>query len=142
MQPLLYLIALLFPVVFATASQISTSSLPIQQRAMLEDSLIGNWVGTSICQVRDSPCRDENVVFHIAAGNGANQYKVRADKIVKGQPIDMGELDFKFAPATQTLTCTTPSGTWVLVVNDRHIDGTLTNADKVLYRKLSLAKAG
>jgi len=47
-----------------------------------------------------------------------------------------------FDKASQTLTCSIPSGTWVLKVNTGHIDGTLTSPDKVLFRKLVLSKAG
>jgi hypothetical protein len=141
MQTPAYLTVLLLAGILFTTSQSGRPS-HIQQNAGLEDSLIGNWTGTSKCEVKNSPCRDENVVFHFAKGSGADHYKVSADKIVNGQAINMGELDFALNRATHTLTCTIPSGTWVLVVNKWHIDGTLTTADKVLFRKLSLTKTG
>ena len=125
---------------FIAGSYGASHSQAVQRKASLEDSLLGNWTGTSICQVKSSPCRDENVVFHFSPGNGPNQYKVDADKIVNGQQVNMGELDFILNPSTHTLTCLFPNGTWVLVVNKRHMEGTLTTTDKVLYRKLSLSK--
>lgn len=128
MSPLSYLTTLLFAGLCMTASQ--------------ENPLIGNWTGTSLCQVKGSPCRDENVVFHFSPVNGTGHYKVRADKIVNGQEVDMGELEFTLDKAAHTLTCVFSNGTWVLVVDKKHIDGTLTTPDKVLYRKLSLSKAG
>jgi hypothetical protein len=136
-----YLMPLLFAGIFATASHSGMSSQPDGQKSSLEDSLTGNWTGTSTCQVKNSSCRDENVVFHIAPGKAANQYRVRADKIVDGRMIDMGDLDFTINRATQTLTCASANGTWVLVVNKRRIEGTLTTSDNVLFRKLSLSKA-
>jgi hypothetical protein len=132
MQPPIHLNALLFASLFIAASY----------QGNQEDSLIGNWTGTSSCQIKNSSCRDENVVFHISLGSGANHYRINADKIVNGQVINMGELDFLFDKASHTLTCGIPTGTWVLVVNKRHIDGTLTTPDKLLFRKLSLSRAG
>ena len=105
-----------------------------------QDPVIGTWTGTSICQVKNSSCRDEIVVFHFAHGNGNDTYIVRADKIVNGKAIDMGELDFIYNRVGHTLTCAFASGTWVLVVDSTHIDGTLTTPDKVLYKKLTLTR--
>ena len=105
-----------------------------------EDLLVGDWTGTSKCQVKNSACHDENVVYHISEGNGADLYKIDADRIVDGKAVDMGELDFKFDKGSHTLTCVYPQGRWVLVVNKTHIDGTLTTPDNVLFRKLSLSK--
>ena len=135
-----YLMVLVFAGFFVTAVNNGRYSGAIERKAGFEDSLIGDWTGTSKCQVRNSPCRDENVIFHFSPGNGADLYKVRADKIVNGQAVDMGELDFKLERGAHRLTCTFPNGTWVLVVDKNHIDGTLTTPDKVLFRKLSLSK--
>ena len=136
------LATLLFSAIFMTAFHSGASSHSSRLKASLEDSLIGNWNGTSICMIKGSSCRDENVVFHILPGNSGNRYKINADKIVNGQVINMGELDFTLDPPTHSLTCVNSNGTWLLVVNKRHIDGTLTTPEKVVYRKLSLSKAG
>ncbi|TDW96185.1 hypothetical protein [Dinghuibacter silviterrae] len=125
----IYFIAILL----ATISQNSRFSL---QEAPQDDALTGTWMGTSICQVKNSPCKNETVVFHFY--QAAETYTVTADKIVNGQPINMGKLNFTLNKST--LTCVQPTGTWVLKVNNNHIDGTLITADKVLYRKLSLTK--
>src|SRR5215467_6521964 len=55
-----------------------------------EAQLIGNWLGDSICQVKNSPCHDEKVVYHIAKGSDPDHVTVSADKIVDGKPINMG----------------------------------------------------
>jgi len=105
-----------------------------------EDSLIGDWAGTSKCQLKNSACHDENVIYHISHGSGADLYRIDADRIVDGKAVDMGELDFKFDKGSHTLTCVYPQGTWVLVADKTHIDGTLTTPDKVLFRRISLTK--
>ena len=110
-------------------------------QANQDDTLVGNWTGTSICQAKNTACKDENVVFHILKGNTADLFRVDADKIVDGKAIDMGELDFTLNKATHTLTCVYPGGTWVLVAKGTHIDGTLTMRDNVLFKKLSLTRA-
>lgn len=142
MRTPVYLTPLLFAGIFLTAAPGARSSNPFRQKARQTDSLLGNWTGTSLCQVKNSPCHDENVVFHFLPGIGPDKYKVSADKIVDGKLVNMGELDFTFNRATNTLTCVFSNGTWVLVVNKTHMDGTLTTTDKVLYRKLSLSRRG
>jgi hypothetical protein len=137
-----YIHLFLFAGFFLVASDSSKSASLIQQKNSQQDPLLGDWSGTSLCQVKNSPCHDEKVVFHFAPGASAGLYKVKADKIVNGQLDNMGELDFTLNRATNTLTCVLPNGTWLLVVDKKHIEGTLTTPDKVLYRKLSLAKAG
>lgn len=133
---------LLFAGIFMFASNSSKSASFIQQKNSLQDPLLGDWAGTSLCQVKNSPCHDESVVFHVAPGAAAGLYKIKADKIVNGQLVNMGDLDFTLNRTTNTLTCVFPNGTWVLVVDKKHIEGTLTTPDRVLYRKLSLSKAG
>ncbi|MDP4218672.1 MAG: hypothetical protein Q8927_20940 [Bacteroidota bacterium] len=140
MQPLIHLNALLIAGLLALAPCITRTSPTDQRSATRQDPLIGDWIGTSICQLKNSPCHDENVVFHFSPANVADHYRVKADKIVNGQPDFMGELDFLFDKATQTLTCAIPSGTWVLKRKQSHIDGTLTTPDNILFRKLTLSK--
>ena len=137
----LLIYTILLPGQAFTASGGSDGALLSSHSGGSGDSLTGKWTGTSICQTRNSSCRDENVVFYISPAGGES-YKIRADKIVNGQAIDMGELDFVFDQAAHTLTCKFSAGTWVLVVGNRHIEGSLTTPEKVLFKRLSLSKTG
>jgi len=35
-----------------------------QMYSQSQDSISGTWKGTSICQVKDSPCHDEVAIYH------------------------------------------------------------------------------
>ena len=69
----------------------------------IAQSLTGNWKGTSLCQVKNSPCHDENVVYHITKGRDNNTYQVDASKIIDGKEDDMGTLNFSFDPQQKIL---------------------------------------
>lgn len=101
--------------------------------------LLGDWTGESICQVKDSPCHDEKVVYHISKGSGPDLIVISADKIVEGKPENMGTLDFKYDAKAETLI-SEQHGHWLFYVKGKKMDGTLTNADGTLFRKISLTK--
>ena len=109
-----------------------------------EDSITGAWKGTSLCQQKNSPCHDENVVYYINKGKVAGLYILRANKIVNGAEEDMGILDFVYNKSTQTLTCEMTGqkrpGVWKFVIKDNHISGTLVIENNVLYRKIEVDK--
>ena len=102
--------------------------------------LVGDWMGDSICQVKNSPCHDEKVVYHIAKGSEQNHLKVSADKIVDGKAIDMGTLDFTYDPGHGSLLSETEGRVWQFVVKGNKMDGTLTMPDRTIYRRVSLTK--
>src|SRR5204862_5928199 len=68
----------------------------------IAQSLIGNWKGTSLCQVKNSPCHDEIVVYHITS-SGINSYQVNAGKIIDGKEDDMRTSHFSFDPKQKIL---------------------------------------
>ena len=59
-------------------------------------SFEGVWKGTSLCQIKTSPCHDEIVVYHISKNNSGQSYEMQANKIVNGQERDMGTLIFTY----------------------------------------------
>ncbi len=107
--------------------------------ATVQTQLFGDWSGDSICQVKNSPCHDENVVYHISKGDGPDLVVVNADKIVDGKAENMGTLDFKYDAKAKTLVSES-YGHWVFYIKDNKMDGTLTKADGTLFRKISLTK--
>jgi hypothetical protein len=56
------------------------------------DPVSGTWEGTSLCQVKPSPCHDEHVVYRIRA-TGVRRYRIDAYKVVAGEEQFMGPLD-------------------------------------------------
>jgi hypothetical protein len=40
----------------------------------IDTLLIGTWKGTSICQVKNSPCHDEVVVYRISKNNDVDAF--------------------------------------------------------------------
>lgn len=62
-----------------------------------EAKLVGDWSGDSICQARDSACHGEKVVYHLSKPSGKPGWvTISADKIVNGEPVNMGASDYKF----------------------------------------------
>jgi len=105
-------------------------------------SIAGVWQGTSLCQVKDSPCHDETVVCHIAGTSNKNIFNVSMNKIVNGKEEEMGILEFTYEKDSKTLTCTREDrykSVWKLKVNGNEIKGTLT-ADGVLFRIVDMVK--
>jgi hypothetical protein len=109
------------------------------------DSIAGIWKGTSLCQVKNSPCHDETVVYHITKSTSANTYTVLANKIVNGTEEEMGTLDFEYDKAGQTFTCIMKDrqqreSVWKFVIKVNHMSGTLIINGGTLYRKIELSK--
>src|SRR5438046_3788054 len=59
-------------------------------------SIEGVWKGTSSCQIKNSPCRDEIVVYHISKDSSGKSYEVIANKMVEGKEEHMGTLNFNY----------------------------------------------
>ena len=59
-------------------------------------SFEGIWKGTSICQIKNSPCHDEIVVYHISKDSTGKSYDMIANKIVDGKEAYMGTISFTY----------------------------------------------
>ena len=108
------------------------------------DPVAGRWEGSSLCQVRPSPCRDENVVYH-AVAMGSGRYTVRMDKVVGGQEQEMGTLDAVFDAASGTLSAVTHDragrpGQWIFTVKGESIEGRLVIEGGQVYRLISVRR--
>jgi hypothetical protein len=51
---------------------------------------VGTWRGTSLCQVRPSPCSDENIVYRITRVGLGDSLSIDGRKIVNGREEEMG----------------------------------------------------
>jgi len=59
-------------------------------------SFEGIWKGTSLCQIKNSPCHDEVVVYHISKDSNGRSYEVIANKIIDGKEDYMGTIPFTY----------------------------------------------
>src|SRR6478672_10333636 len=61
--------------------------------------LLGTWRGTSVCtdRVAAPACKDETVVYDFSAGAKPETVHWKADKIVDGKRVPMGEFDLVYS---------------------------------------------
>jgi hypothetical protein len=104
----------------------------------IDTLLVGDWKGSSLCQVKNSPCRDETVVYHISKQKDADTFYVNASKIVKGVEEEMGILPFAYDKKTNQFI-STAYGTWTFNIEGSKLEGTLLVRGQ-LYRKIKLNK--
>src|SRR5258705_7741343 len=102
--------------------------------AKIDTLLIGTWNGTSICQIKNSPCHDETVVYHISKNRGVDTFYINASKIVNGVEEGMGILPFVYNKKTKQLT-STAHGIWTFNIEGGKLEGTLLSHGD-LYRKI------
>jgi hypothetical protein len=102
---------------------------------------VGVWRGTSLCRVRPSPCKDENVVYRITRANSSDTLSIDARKIVNGQEEEMGVLACRFAAAGARLTCTMPNGVWHFEIRGDSLVGELRLPDNRKFRDVSTARS-
>jgi len=65
-------------------------------KTVTAQSFEGTWKGTSLCQIKNSPCHDEIVVYHISKDSTGKSYEVIANKIVDGKEDYMGTIPFTY----------------------------------------------
>lgn len=103
--------------------------------------LVGVWKGTSLCQQKNSPCHDEQVVYHISKGDQANAFIIQANKIVQGKEEEMGALPGVFDQRKGELVCMPrPNSIWTFKLNGQKMDGVLY-VNGALYRIVALTKS-
>ena len=66
------------------------------EKEVSAQSMEGTWKGTSLCQIKNSPCHDEIVVYHISKDSTGRSYWMIANKIVGGKEDYMGTLSFTY----------------------------------------------
>ena len=100
----------------------------------IDTLLIDTWKGSSICQIKNSACHDETVVYHISKNKGADTFYINGYRIVDGAEVEMGILPFVYNKNTNQLT-STAFGIWTFNVEGAKLEGTLfVHGD--LFRKL------
>ncbi|HEV8503903.1 MAG TPA: hypothetical protein VGQ53_00835 [Chitinophagaceae bacterium] len=111
-----------------------------------KDNIEGTWKGTSLCQVKPSPCHDENVVYHISKAASGKMYSMQANKIINGVEEGMGTLDGSYDETQHILTVTMKdkqdrTNVWLFKIDGKQMHGTLTVDEKTLFRVIEVKKA-
>jgi hypothetical protein len=103
-------------------------------------SIEGTWKGTSLCQVKNSPCHDEQVIYHITKDSSGNSYKVIANKIIAGKEDYMGTLTFTFVQEGILVSIdSVRNARWEFKLTGKKIKGTLVYKNE-LYRIIDVNK--
>jgi hypothetical protein len=129
---------------FAAAPPVSFAKDDIVgQRA----AAIGVWRGTSTCtdRVAAPACRDEVVVYEFTAGAKPGALHLKADKMVDGQRLPMGEMDLEYATGDACwrgeFTSPRLHSVWCFVVKGSQMTGTGTLLPgKKTIRKIDVRK--
>ncbi len=113
----------------------------IKLPAQTNPVVAGTWKGTSVCQVKNSSCHDETVVYYFSKTGSSDLYRVVASKIVEGKEHEMGEMMFTYDPLKETLISedSTRDTAWNFMIKEKKMEGTLVYK-KQLYRVVNLTK--
>ena len=108
------------------------------------DPLAGTFEGTSVCQVKASPCRDEHVLYRFTPTK-SRRYRIDAFKLVAGKQIFMGPIDARFDAATRRIHGLLMSGgqsrgTVDLKLTGNHLTGDIELPDATLYRLIEAGR--
>ena len=92
---------------------------------------LGTWRGTSTCVNRElaPACSDETIVYEIGRSETTNAALLKADKVVDGKRVPMGELEFTYSEKDGCWRSefSTPRvrGVWCLVIEGSNMTGSL-----------------
>jgi hypothetical protein len=128
-------------VVTVAAAACILSQGAVAQARSAAASPVGVWRGTSLCLVRESPCRDEIVVYRIAAAGAADSFAIDARKIVNGQEEEMGILGCRFTDANAELRCIIPKAIWSFIVRRDSLVGELRLRDGTKFRDVRTVRS-
>jgi hypothetical protein len=103
-------------------------------------SFAGVWKGTSLCQIKDSPCHDEGAVYTVKTGATPDSFEFSGNKVVEGKSIFMGLLECKPGSESDSLTCRQNESEWTWKLQGDSMNGTLMYRGQ-LYRKIRLTRA-
>ena len=122
---------------FFTACIFVCCKLQAQQSTL--ENLLGVWKGTSLCQVKNSPCHDETNVYYITKGNSDDSCSIRANKIVNGKEEEMGTLPCRIDKENNEIISSSHNAKWTFKLKGEKLEGTLVYQNS-LYRVIELSK--
>ena len=104
-------------------------------------SFEGTWKGTSVCQVKNSPCHDEVVVYRITKKSNGGVYEMIGYKMINGKEDEMGTLIFTYDDQQKTFVSvdSTRNSKWEFKITGNAMKGTLISKGN-LYRIVDVKK--
>src|SRR5690348_1068842 len=119
-------------------------ALALLLTATSADPIVGTWEGSSLCQVKPSPCHDEHVLYRFISTR-QRHYRIDAYKLVVGKQLFMGAIDVGLDAAGSELDGLVMSGgqsrgRLQLSVKNAHLSGRMTLTDGTLYRLIEVDK--
>ena len=105
-------------------------------------SILGVWRGTSICTkvVGNEACNDEIVVYEfVNHGHSVDTVTMRANKVVNGKVVPMGDLDFTYKPRQKRWTGEFQNSRvhilWSFELHGNQLTGTCADLPSLLVRR-------
>lgn len=130
-----------FCLIILTLQSIKSNAQAGKGNLASDSSFYGIWKGTSICQVKNSPCHDEIVVYYISYPDKDRIIEIKANKMVNGAEEEMGIIQFRFDAKTGDLvSISQPNAIWRFKIKQNTLEGTLYNNNS-LYRVIKVTKA-
>lgn len=110
-------------------------------KSVSAQSFEGIWKGTSLCQVKNSPCHDEIVVYHVSKDSTGASYKMIANKIVNEKEEYMGTIPFTYEEKQKIFVSidSVRNARWEFKVTGNAMKGTLVYKGD-LYRIIDVKK--
>jgi hypothetical protein len=102
---------------------------------------VGVWRGTSLCQVRPSPCNDEVVVYRITRMKASDSLSIDGRRIVNAQEQEMGILGCRIAALGASFACTIPNAVWRFTIRGDSLIGELRRSDSTKVRDVRAARS-
>jgi hypothetical protein len=94
-------------------------------------AFVGTWQGSSTCVNRQlaPACQDETVVYDVRRSEKVGVVTLKADKIVEGRRLPMGELEFTYSSSEgcwrSEFETARVHAAWCLVVKENELTGHL-----------------
>ena len=113
----------------------------LRGKITVAQSFEGTWKGTSLCQVKNSPCHDEVVVYHISKDSAGKSYEMIANKIVNGKEEYMGTLPFTYDDQKKIFVFadSARNARWEFKITGNAMKGTMMYK-RDLYRTIDVKK--
>jgi hypothetical protein len=142
MKPAKSVLVALFATILSSIAPTQGEARQAQQIPADDASPLGDWRGESICVVRDSACRDEDSLYHVAKLAGKpGWFSMKLDKIVDGKPVTMGTVACSYDSAKRALACEFPRGVFRFTIQANKMAGIMNLTDGTLWRKITLSKS-
>jgi len=108
--------------------------------AAVGSPVLWDWRGSSICLVKPSACQDEEALYHVR-GAADGKLSLQADKIVNGQPVQMGDpAGCAYDAGKKSLHCTFDRGYVDLTLAGDDLNGAMFLKDNTRWREIKLKR--